>query len=346
MAWTGEPAYPDPDDALVAAAARWRARIDPVQLRHLVRSLPAPRSRLHAPEAMAATDTLILDAWRAAGWNVERQELHLQNVPGGLDLDAAGVDDNRAHVYPRLDGANLIAELPGEDREAIVIVAHHDTVKISPGADDNGAGVVAMLELARLLSGRRFRHTVVLAAPDFEEIGLIGSGPLVPWLTERYRLRGVIVFDPIGYMNPTPGTQAVPPGIGPIYPGQIRRLRARGNAGDMVVAVYRQVSDALVREWAHCLAATIGRERILLLRDPVDLPLVGRLAAKVPAARNFSRSDHVPFWRAGLPAIHVTNTGNFRNPNYHRPSDTPETLDYATLADIIATTALVIDRWA
>src|SRR6185503_3075858 len=92
--------------------------------------------------------------------------------------------------YEALDGVNLIAELPGEDREAIVIVAHHDTVNGSPGADDNGSGVVALLELARLLAGRRFRQTVVLASPDFEEIGLLGSAELVPWLTARYSLRG------------------------------------------------------------------------------------------------------------------------------------------------------------
>ncbi len=346
MAWTGEPAYPDPDGALESAATRWRAQIKPAQLRRLVESLPAPRSRLHAPEAMAATDALILDAWRAAGWGVERQELHLRDVVGGLDYEVPGRAPRTPHIYARLDGANLIAELPGEAREAIVIVAHHDTVKDAPGADDNGAGVVALLELARLLEGRRLRKTIVLAAPDFEEIGLIGSGPLVPWLTDRYGVSATIVFDPIGYMDPTPGTQTVPPGIDRLYPGQVARLRARGDAGDMVVAVYRQKSAGLVREWARCLAATIGRDRILLLRDPVDLPIVGRLAARVPVARNFSRSDHVHFWRAGLPAIHVTNTGNFRNPNYHRPTDAPETLDYETLADIIATTALLIERLA
>ena len=52
------------------------------------------------------------------------------------------------------------------------------------------------------------------------------------------------------------------------------------------------------------------------------------------------------FWHAGLPAIQVTNTANFRNPNYHRPSDTPDTLDYATLARIMAATALPIERLA
>lgn len=344
--WTGEPGYADPDTALVATAARWRAEIDPDHLRRLVESLPAPRSRLHAPAAMAEADALILDTWRGAGWNVQRQGLDLRDVRGGLDYAVEGRRPHDPYVYPRLQGANLIAELPGDEREAIVVVAHHDTVKGSPGADDNGAGVAALLELSRLLAARRFRRTVVLAAPDFEEIGLVGSRHLVPWLQERYRVEGAIVFDPIGYMDPAPGTQAVPPGIDALYPAQLARLRGRGHAGDMIVAVYRQASAPLVRDWAHCLAATVGRDRILLLRDPVDLPLVGRLAARVPAARNFSRSDHVAFWRAGLPAIHVTNTGNFRNPNYHRPSDTPATLDYGTLANIVAATALVVERLA
>ena len=65
-----------------------------------------------------------------------------------------------------------------------------------------------------------------------------------------------------------------------------------------------------------------------------------------PAARNFSRSDHVNFWHAGLPAIHVTNTANFRNRHYHQTTDTPETLDYGTLARIGAATALLVEELA
>ncbi|HEX4896817.1 MAG TPA: M28 family peptidase [Candidatus Limnocylindrales bacterium] len=291
---------------------------------------------------MSATDELVLAAWREAGWNVQRQELHLEHVAGGLDTGS----QYTPHVYERLDGVNLIAELPGESRDAIVIVAHHDTVFGSPGADDNGAGVAAVLELALLFEGRRFRRTVLLAVPDFEELGMIGSRFLVPWLRERYGILGAIVYDAIAYMDPAPNTQRVPPGVSTLYPRQVRRLRARSCSGDMVMALYRDSSTSLVSEWGRCLAATIGRERVLLLRDPVDLPVLGRLAVRVPAARNFSRSDHVDFWRAGLPAIHVTDTAPFRNPNYHLPSDTPDTLDYLTLADIVATTALVLERRA
>jgi Zn-dependent M28 family amino/carboxypeptidase len=85
---------------------------------------------------------------------------------------------------------------------------------------------------------------------------------------------------------------------------------------------------------------------VLMLRDPLDLPVIGPALMAVPVARNFSRSDHVRFWYAGLPAIQVTDTANFRNPHYHRSTDTPDTLDYETLARITAATALLVERMA
>jgi Zn-dependent M28 family amino/carboxypeptidase len=312
-----------------------------------VESLPGARNRIHAPAAMARTDAMLIDAWRAAGWRTGRQHLRLRNVRARLDHPAgASGGPHPLHVYEELDGVNLVAIAAGETDEAIVVVAHHDTVRDSPGADDNGAGLASLLVLSELLAGRRLQRTVILAAPDFEEIGLIGSRYLVRWLSSAYRVAGAVVFDPIGYMDPRPGSQLVPAGIDRLYPSQLARLDARGRAGDTAVAIYRRISLDLVREWATCLAACIGPERVLMLRDPLDLPMAGPVLALAPVARNFSRSDHVRFWLAGLPAIQVTNTANFRNPHYHRPSDLPDTLDYDTLAGITAATALVIERLA
>jgi hypothetical protein len=344
---TKELTYPDPGAELLVAARRIRAEVAPKRLRELVESLPGPRNRLHASEAMAEADALITDAWRTAGWSVERQELDLHGAWGVRDRPGGDRSGKRATRYPRLRGANLIATLAGLETDAIVIVAHHDTVRDSPGADDNGAGVATLIEVARLLARRPVRRTVVLAAPDFEEIGLIGSRELVRWLGVRYRVRAAIVFDPIGYMDARTGTQRVPRGIGLLYPAQVARLQARTFAGDGVVAIHRRGSTKLARVWAESAAALLGRERIFLLRDPADLPIVGPLLAlALPVARNFSRSDHRRFWDAGLPAIHVTNTAEFRNPNYHRPSDLPATLDYETLADVTAATVLAVERLA
>ncbi|MEX2137386.1 MAG: M28 family peptidase [Chloroflexota bacterium] len=346
MLGTNEPTYADPSPELLAAAAGLRSDVSPDRLRALVESIPGPRSRLHAPAAMEQADALITAAWRTAGWTVERQELDLHGEWGVRDEPASSKPGKRITCYPELRGANLIATLAGGETDAVVVVAHHDTVWNSPGADDNAAGVVILMEVARLLASDTLRRTVVLAAPDFEEIGLIGSRELVRLLLERHRVRAAIVFDPIGYMDPRPNAQHIPRGVGLLYPQQLERLRARDNAGDGVVAIHRRRSTALVRVWAECAAASVGRDRVVMLRDPCDLPIIGPLLNLVPLARNFSRSDHRRFWDARLPAIQVTNTANFRNPHYHRASDRPATLDYETLADVTVATVLAVRRLA
>lgn len=55
-------------------------------------------------------------------------------------------------------------------------------------------------------------------------------------------------------------------------------------------------------------------------------------------------SDHFSFWRRGYRAVMVTDTAFFRNPNYHRPTDTPDTLDYPRLAQVTAGLAGALGR--
>jgi Zn-dependent M28 family amino/carboxypeptidase len=52
-------------------------------------------------------------------------------------------------------------------------------------------------------------------------------------------------------------------------------------------------------------------------------------------------SDHWAFWKAGYPAVMLTDTALFRNPHYHRATDTPETVDFDTLARVTHALAAV-----
>lgn len=77
-------------------------------------------------------------------------------------------------------GGNVLAELTGAVHPArkVYLTAHYDCmpgVAVAPGADDNGSGVCAVLEAARVMAGQQFEHTVVFALWDEEEQGLIGS---------------------------------------------------------------------------------------------------------------------------------------------------------------------------
>jgi len=74
-------------------------------------------------------------------------------------------------------GTNVVGLLPGLKRpdDLYIIGAHYDSVSVAPGADDNGSGVAAVLECARVLSRYSFDATLVFIAFDCEEVGLVGS---------------------------------------------------------------------------------------------------------------------------------------------------------------------------
>ena len=57
-------------------------------------------------------------------------------------------------------------------------------------------------------------------------------------------------------------------------------------------------------------------------------------------------SDHWPFWEHDYPAIMVTDTAFFRNPNYHEPTDLPETIDYERMARVVAGLEHVVEELA
>jgi hypothetical protein len=322
-----------------------RSTVDVARLRRLVADLPAPRSRLGDVRRIEAAEGFVLAELEPLGWSVERRPFHLDGVLGLVDDEGP----RRPRLYRSLDGVNLVATREGRRREAVVVVAHLDTLRSSPGANDNGAGVAIALELGRLLasalavasSGGPFERSLVLAFPDFEELGLLGSRVLARQLVAERDIRAAIVLDAVGHRSRDAGSQRMPAGIGALYPDQAQALADRSHAGDFAAVIYRRSSAPIARALAEALAA-VSSDVPILLRDPGDLPLTGALLRHVPFTRNFSRSDHRSFWDVGVPAIHVSDTANFRNPHYHTARDLPETVDVDFLADITAALFLVM----
>jgi hypothetical protein len=301
-----------------------RARVDTGRLRRHVERLDEPRGRRHAEAGMARAESYVARELESAGWPVRR---HKFAVPGTNSV-----------------GVNLVA---GRPTGTPIVGAHLDTVPGSPGADDNASAVAALLELALILPEDRVRLVVF----DEEETGLHGSRALARETLDTPPA-AVVVLECVGYYTSAAGTQRLPPGAAWLYPEQHRRLRRSGWRGDWTLLAYRRSSQRLTRRFAECLVHLRGPDRVgpraggpsvLLARDPLDLPLAGPLLRRyVPLIQHFARSDHKPFWEAGVPAIQVTDTADFRNPHYHLPSDTPETLDYERIADIVAATAVTV----
>ncbi|MEU6879590.1 M28 family peptidase [Streptomyces sp. NPDC046712] len=338
----------DPGPDVPALVRELTRRADPRRLRRDVEFLAdRPRGRIHAPEAMLRAETHVADELARAGWRTERQPFDVRWRPGCTDQPGGALSPLRFRLHRRLSGANLLARLPGgDDRPGVLVGAHLDTVEGSPGADDNASGVAALLEIARLLGDLPRPPDVTLACFDMEELGFVGARVAARALRRGGRVTGMICLESVGCFATGPGTQALPAGFGTVFPREAASVRAAGRRGDFTLVVHRRSSDAAAALWHRAARAAEPPLPVVTLRDPRPDGVPGALAGlAAPPLNHLGRSDHAAFWNARIPAVMLTSTANFRNPHYHRPTDTPDTLDYGRLTTVAVATAATAVTW-
>jgi hypothetical protein len=211
---------------------------------------------------------------------------------------------------------NIIAQLPASapDNQILIVGAHYDSVYASPGADDNASAVAALLEIARLCAGRQFPRTLRFVC-FFNEEGygspIHGNRLYAAHCRQQNdNIVGMISLEMLGYYTDSPNSQRYPFPFSLFYP----------STGNFIAFVGNSAS----RPFIH--------QSIAAFRANARFPSRGAAAPDwLPDA---GRSDHAAFWAHGYPGLMVTDTANFRNPHYHRPTDTPETLDYDRLARV------------
>jgi Peptidase family M28 len=205
------------------------------------------------------------------------------------------------------------------DPDVIVVGAHYDSVRDSPGANDNGSGAAAVLELARLLrdlngqSNKRIRFVLfVNEEPPYFRTEAMGSLNYARALAQRReRVVAMYSLETIGFYSSEPGSQAYPAPFGLIFPDR----------GDFVAFVGLLRSRPLLQE------------TIRSFRSHTSFPSIGGVAPGfVPG---IAWSDHWAFAEQGFQAVMITDTAPFRYPHYHRPSDTPDKVDTESLARLV-----------
>ena len=239
--------------------------------------------------------------------------------------------------YDNYNADNLIGKKLGQDEEEIVYVidGHYDTVVGSPGADDNGSAVVGMLEAMRVLSAYNFNHTIEFIGFDLEEYGLLGSYHYVSEaLAHGAQIAGVFNFEMIGYTCDDPESQSFPAGFELLFPGIVDSAAADENRGNFLFSFVNETGAGFLNEFDTHAAQYVPELRVLSSAVPGNGEIVPDLR----------RSDHTPFWDAGIPALFLNDGGNFRNLNYHTAADTVGTLDFTFMSNIVkATVATVAD---
>lgn len=207
-----------------------------------------------------------------------------------------------------------------------LVVAHYDTVDSSPGADDNGSAVAVALELARLCPGCGVLFT------DLEECELLGAREFVAKEPDR---SPALVLESVGFLARQENSQSFPSEFAALFPKQFERLQANQFRGDFWALLYLEAEKTR----AEALEAELS-EPVLALCVPSELA-AGQDGGRL---RDFGRSDHLAFWEKGRPALMLTDSANFRNPNYHRPSDTRDTLDFPAMARLTSDLARWLSR--
>ena len=249
------------------------------------------------PPALAAAADYIAETWRAQGYRPERE------------LVAAGGTTS----------ANIVANLPGRTRSDTILLigAHYDTVRGSPGADDNASGVAGLLELSRAFAALEPALTVRFVAFTNEEAPFFLSGQQGSAVhAKAARARGeriavMVSLEMLGFYDDRPGSQHYPPLFRWFYPDRGNFL---GFVGDL-------------------RSRRIMRRAACAFRAGSDFPL--ETCATFRWIPGVAWSDHGPFWRQGYRAFMVTDTAFHRNPWYHTGRDTPETLDYPPFAAVV-----------
>ncbi len=259
------------------------------------------------------------------------QAFHPRDVthPENLDRAAAYVEgrfkdlgyatSQQTWTYQAATYRNIIAARGDVALPHVVVGAHYDSWHPLPGADDNASGVAALLELAALLKevpleGVRLELVAwSLEEPPVFRTEFTGSAIHAKALADRgANVRAALSVETVGYFTDAPDTQHFPvAALNLVYP----------STGNFLALVSNTANTALCRRGK---AAVMGA---------TDLPV---FSFNAPVAiPGIDWSDHRSYWAYGFPAVMVTDSAPNRNPNYHEPTDTPETLDYVRLAKVV-----------
>lgn len=224
--------------------------------------------------------------------------------------------------------SNIIVEIKGDKKpdEIVVVGAHYDSVAGSPGADDNASGVAALLELAKFFSKKKPARTLRFVAfvneePPFFKTQLMGSLVYAKMCRlKKENIVSMLSLETIAYYSEEEGSQKYPPFLSALYPKKGNFLGVVGNieSKDFVLKIEESF-----------------KENSKIRLEKAIFP---------DSIQGISWSDHWSFWQEKYPnAVMITDTALFRNPHYHKETDTAEHLNFSYMAEVLMALEKVLE---
>jgi hypothetical protein len=272
------------------------------RLRTHVAAIATHEHNTTTPPALEQAALYIEQVLGSEGYRIRRQE-----------YDAGG------HTVRNIEVSVANVTAGAKPARIFIVGAHYDSAPGAPGANDNGSGTAAVLELARLLKSMRpsqgteikFVFFVNEEPPWFqgEEMGSVRHARQLH--ADGHQVEGALILETIGYYSQARHSQQLPPGMEQRYP----------DTGNFIAFVGTLASSRLVQDALSAFQAASS------------FPARG-LAA--PAyVQGVTLSDHSSYNRFGYPAIMITDTAFMRYPYYHTAEDTPDKLDYDSMARVV-----------
>ena len=250
-------------------------------------------------------------------------DVHIQNFTYSSGNTTSEDDNNFNNIHRQIPTfynlKNITCDKLGSTNNTIIISAHYDSRtedlndsrSRAPGADDNASGVSVLLEVARILSKLNLEHSVSFVLFSGEEQGKWGSKYYADLIDKAdVDLDLLINLDMVGF--PSEGLSSV--------------LIEYDN-GNVV-----QDNDKHSQKIAKLIKVIASKYTSL----NATLGILGN-------------ADYLPFEALGYTVIGFHDNGVTKNPNYHKSSDTFDTLDYkyiASIANLTIATILQLDKMA
>lgn len=241
---------------------------------------------------------------------------YIQERLEGLGYETA-LQQYKAQKVPH---KNVIARIGPKTEEIVVVGAHYDVCGDQAGADDNASAVAGLLALAKLFKKHeaQLKYQIELVAysleePPFFRTPQMGSAVHAKSLRDANRkVKAMVCLEMIGYFSDEPKSQSYPLGVlKTIYPSKGNFIAVVGKLGE----------------------GKITRHFKKYMKSGSTLPVAAISAPATMVGIDFS--DHQNYWKNDYPAVMITDTSFFRNHNYHKTSDTPDTLDYTRMAEVV-----------
>ncbi|PTX22387.1 peptidase M28-like protein [Pontibacter mucosus] len=272
----------------------------------------------------------------AREWVKAEFEKYAQASSGRMtvELDKYNVKANGQRIPQDVELANVMATLKGTDPndDRVLIISGHldsrntdimDAKGKAPGANDDGSGVAAVMELARIMASRQFPATIIFVAVTGEEQGLLGARHLAEKAkAQNWNLIAMLNNDMIGNsssdeteLRNNMQVRIFSEGIPAVETEEQARMRRATN----------RENDSESRQLARYMKE-IGERYV----DQLEVKLVYR------NDRFLRGGDHTPFSQNGFPAIRVCEMNeNYRHQhqdvrveNGVQYGDLPEFIDY------------------